>query len=64
MTRTARLRCPKCGAEMNHHADKPVEPVNRREAALVDPALGAVVQQTHGCPACGNVEFVPSPPSA
>jgi hypothetical protein len=23
----------------------------------MDPALGGVVQQTHGCPACGNVEF-------
>ena len=52
-----RMRCPKCGAEMNHHADKLVYPVDREEAAQMDPALGGVVQQTHGCPACGNVEF-------
>jgi len=49
--------CPKCGEPMNHHADKLVDPVDSREAALVDPALGGVVQETHGCPGCGNVEF-------
>jgi hypothetical protein len=42
---------------MNHHADKLVHPVDRKEAAHMDPALGGVVQETHGCPACGNVEF-------
>jgi hypothetical protein len=42
---------------MNHHADKLVEPVSSHEAAAVDPAFGALVQQTHACPACGNVEF-------
>jgi len=51
-----RMRCPKCGAMMNHHADKLVEPVDRRQAAHVDPALGGVVLETHGCPACGHVE--------
>ena len=52
-----RMRCPKCGAEMNHHADKLVDPVNRKELELMDPELGGVIQETHGCPACGNVEF-------
>lgn len=52
-----RMRCPKCGAEMNHHADKLVYPVDRSEAVQMDAALGGVVQETHGCPACGNVEF-------
>ena len=55
--RTARMRCPACGAEMNHHADKLVDPVDSREAAEIDPALGGLLQETHGCPACGNVEF-------
>jgi ribosomal protein S27AE len=57
-----RMRCPKCGAGMNHHADKLVHPVDREEAEQVDPALGGVVQQTHACPACGNVEFRLAPP--
>lgn len=52
-----RMRCPKCGAPMNHHADKLVHPADAREAARLDPALGGVIQETHGCPACGNVEF-------
>lgn len=52
-----RMRCPKCGAEMNHHADKLVETTDMREAARADPALGGIVQETHGCPNCGNVEF-------
>ena len=52
-----RMKCPKCGALMNHHADKLVDPVDRTDAAHADPELGGVVQETHGCPACGNVEF-------
>ena len=51
------LRCPRCGAEMNHHADKLVAPADLRETRDVDPALGGIVQETHACPACGNVEF-------
>ena len=50
------MRCPRCGTEMNHHADKCVEPVDAREAALVDPELGGVIQEMHACPGCGNVE--------
>ena len=38
-------------------ADKLVDPINRAELGRIDPALGGVVQQTHGCPNCGNVEF-------
>ena len=48
--------CPHCGATMNHHADKPVEPTDARESALVDAAFGAVIHEVHGCPSCGNVE--------
>jgi hypothetical protein len=46
---------------MNHHADKLVDPLDRKEAAQTDPALGGVIQETHGCPACGNVEFRRAP---
>jgi hypothetical protein len=42
---------------MNHHADKLVDPSSRADVERIDPALGGVIQETHGCPACGNVEF-------
>ena len=42
---------------MNHHADKLVDPTTEDERANVDPRLGGVVQRTHACPTCGNVEF-------
>lgn len=52
----ARLRCPKCGAEMNRHAEKLVQPANAAELPLVDAALGGLLEETHACPGCGNVE--------
>ena len=52
----ARLRCPKCGGEMNRHAEKLVHPANATELALVDVALGGLIEETHACPRCGNVE--------
>jgi hypothetical protein len=52
-----RLKCPKCGAEMNHHADKLVAPTDGVEPSGIDLVLGGVIQETHACPACANVEF-------
>lgn len=51
-----KMICRKCGAEMNHHADKLVDPTSPEEARQADAALGGVVQETHGCPRCGNVQ--------
>jgi len=48
------MRCPNCGAEMNHHAEKLVQPTGSAEAASVDPALGGVIEEVHTCPACGR----------
>jgi hypothetical protein len=48
--------CQKCGAEMNHHADKLVEPRTADEGRQVDAVLGGVLLETHGCPGCGNVQ--------
>lgn len=56
MGRTEKIRCPKCGALMNHHADKLVTMTDGDSAAF-DPVLNGVVQQTHTCPVCANVEF-------
>lgn len=52
----AKLRCPKCGAEMNRHAEKLVHPADLVEARRIDPALGGLLEETHACPRCGNVE--------
>ena len=52
----ARLHCPKCGAEMNRHAEKLVHPETAAEARRVDPALGGLLEETHACPQCGSIE--------
>ena len=51
-----KMICPKCGAEMNHHADKLVYPVTAEDAKKMDVTLGGVIEETHGCPGCGGVE--------
>lgn len=50
----APMPCPSCGAPMNHHADKPVEPKDAQEAAQVDPDLGCLIEEAHACPTCGR----------
>ena len=57
MPSATRLRCPKCGAEMNHHADKVDYTAGLDDPRAVDPFLGGVLQQVHTCPNCGNVEM-------
>ena len=52
----ASMRCPRCGAEMNHQADKLVHPVTQEEAARITPALDGVVEQVFACPNCGRIE--------
>ena len=47
------MRCPRCGAEMNEHAEKLVQPTDPAEEASVDPVLGGIVEEMHACPACG-----------
>jgi hypothetical protein len=41
---------------MNRHAEKVVHPYNTGDLALVDSALGGILEETHACPGCGNVE--------
>ena len=49
-----KMKCPNCGAEMNQHAAKLVDPRNAREAADMDPTLGALIQEGHTCRKCGT----------
>ncbi len=45
--------CPKCGDEMNYHADKLLYPEREEEFRFLDAALGGVVAEFHSCPGCG-----------
>ena len=51
-----KMICPKCGTEMNHHADKLVYPASAEDAKEINVALGGLIEETHGCPGCGGVE--------
>jgi hypothetical protein len=54
MAENKKMICPYCGAEMNQHAEKLMEPRTVEEARKVDPELGALVEEFHTCPACGK----------
>ena len=55
MTPKARMRCTKCGGEMNHHAEKLIITAATQERGY-DPALSGYVEENHACPNCGNVD--------
>ena len=50
-----KMICPKCGGQMNHHADKLVYPVSAQEAEKMNATWGGMIEETHSCPACGAV---------
>jgi ribosomal protein S27AE len=54
MPETERMRCPDCGAEMNHHADK----LDYGAAADEDSEGGVI--EAHTCPACGRTATRPA----
>ena len=47
----AKMKCPYCSAEMNHHADK-VFP-SERSGASVEAVFNGSLVELHSCPACG-----------
>jgi ribosomal protein S27AE len=52
MSEADKMKCPHCGAEMNHHADKLVY-----DDAADDPTdegEGGFILEAHACPACGH----------
>ena len=51
----SRMICPKCGDEMNHHADKLVYANERRNDTTIDMQLGGLIEETHSCPGCGAI---------
>ncbi len=51
---TETMRCARCGAQMNHQADKLVEARTREEAEPTR-ELGGIVLLVFACPSCGYV---------
>jgi len=47
------LKCPRCGADMNHHADKVLPSESTEADRDLDTVFGASVVELHSCPACG-----------
>jgi ribosomal protein S27AE len=47
-----RMRCPQCGAAMNHHADKLLQ-TGSTDTPHYDAALAGESLEMHTCPACG-----------
>ena len=45
--------CANCGGEMNHHADKLIDPVKPEDLRQVNSPLGGVIEEIHCCPGCG-----------
>ena len=50
-----KMICPKCGGEMNHHADKLIYSSEKSVTVKPDPSLGGLIEETHNCPACGAI---------
>jgi ribosomal protein S27AE len=55
MTTRPKLRCTKCGSEMNHHAEKLVVTASTRELGY-DAGLGGYIEENHTCPNCGYLD--------
>jgi hypothetical protein len=51
MPRKANMNCPRCGAEMNQHAEKLTYSSPAEED--YNPTLGGFVEEFYACPVCG-----------
>jgi hypothetical protein len=52
----SKMICKKCGAEMNHHADKLVDPGRYNDGSHINSLLGGMILEMHCCPECGAVD--------
>jgi ribosomal protein S27AE len=49
-----KMICPRCGVEMNRHAEKVDYAAALAEPDAADPDFGGVVEEFHTCPECGQ----------
>jgi predicted RNA-binding Zn-ribbon protein involved in translation (DUF1610 family) len=54
MTKTNKLKCPDCGVEMNHHAEKIDYTSGLDEPEAIDADFGGIPEEVHSCPQCGK----------
>jgi predicted RNA-binding Zn-ribbon protein involved in translation (DUF1610 family) len=54
MAESGKMICPKCGVEMNRHAEKVDYGAGLAEPGSADPDFGGVVEEFHTCPQCGQ----------
>jgi ribosomal protein S27AE len=52
MAEKSKMICPRCGVEMNHHADKLIQAGELQESATGEG--DGVVAEFHSCPKCGE----------
>ena len=53
---TSKMICPKCGDEMNHHANKLIYSNEHDPEPSTHTLLGGIIEETHACPGCDAVE--------
>ncbi|HEY6121332.1 MAG TPA: hypothetical protein VIV66_15345 [Pyrinomonadaceae bacterium] len=53
----AKMICPNCGIEMNHHANKIDYSTLGDENGNEESIFGGVLQEAHTCPKCGRIEL-------
>jgi hypothetical protein len=51
------MKCPDCGIDMNHHADKINYSAALAAPGTADAELGGVIEEVHTCPGCGKTEM-------
>jgi ssDNA-binding Zn-finger/Zn-ribbon topoisomerase 1 len=52
----SKMICPRCGTEMNRHAEKIDYTAALDEEDAVDEETGGILEEIHTCPDCGDTE--------
>ena len=50
------MKCPDCGVEMNHHAEKLDFSTASSDPDAMDKAFGGALEEFHTCPECGKTD--------
>lgn len=48
-----KMKCHRCGGDMNHHADKIDYAIRLESKKPADAPFDGVIQEFHTCPKCG-----------
>ncbi|HEX3560566.1 MAG TPA: hypothetical protein VHU19_15280 [Pyrinomonadaceae bacterium] len=54
MAENGKMICPRCGVEMNRHAEKIDYAAALADPEAFDPDFGGAVEEFHTCPECGQ----------